>query len=278
MKTSIYETITSKIITSLEFGVKPWNCPWQRSINGGLPTNHKTGKAYRGINVIALWLAALENEFNSNEWMTFEQIKSLNFYLKKGSKGAHGIKFGFGEKEVESGEKVEYMFSKSFVVFNLDQIEGLEITTQEIKIEHNEIFNKIIARLNVSVINFGDKAFYSPVSDSITLPDQWRFSCTADYYATLIHEIAHWTGPRLDREFGKYGDEKYAKEELVAELTAAFVMAELNICGECQHENYIAAWLKAMKGDVKYVYSAAKEAAKAADFILGRAEILQKAA
>ena len=82
-----------------------------------------------------------------------------------------------------------------------------------------------------------------------------RIHVWPDYYATLIHEIAHWTGPRLNREFGKYGDDAYSKEELVAELTAAFVMAELNICGECQHENYIASWLKAMKGDVKYIYN-----------------------
>ena len=91
MKTSIYEAITLKIISSLEGGVKPWNCPWQRSVNGGLPTNHKTGKPYRGINVIAFWIAALENDFKSNEWMTFEQIKALGFHLRGGSKGAHGI-------------------------------------------------------------------------------------------------------------------------------------------------------------------------------------------
>lgn len=272
MTKSVFETVTANIIESLENGVKPWECPWNNGISQKLtiPFNFSTHNHYKGINVLCFWSHAINSGFNSSGWMTFNQIKNLGLKLKKGSKAAAGIYFGKSEKENEEGKKEEYFFAKQFSVFNCDQVEGLKEEFQNVG--NNKNINELLGKLNVAISHVGNKAYYDRSTDVVTMPAKERFSNEADYYATLIHEVAHWTGAetRLNRTKGaRFGDADYAFEEMVAELTAAFVMAELGLAGHnAQHENYIGSWLKALQSNSKYVYEAAKLAEKAANFIL----------
>ena len=286
-KQDVYTRITDKIIADLEQGVRTWMKPWNAGNTGGRimrPLRHN-GMPYSGINILMLWAESVSQGFSSPTWMTFRQATELNAHVKKGEKGslvvyANSITRTEQDDKGEDTER-EIHYMKGYTVFNCEQIEGLpeqyyvkpEVTTTPVeRISHAEAF---FAATKADVRYRGDRAFYSNDGDYIQMPVIEAFRDAESFYATLAHESAHWTkhSSRLDRDFGRkqWGDEGYAREELVAELSSAFLCADLGITPEVRddHASYIANWLTVLKNDKRAIFSAAAHAQKAVDFLHG---------
>ncbi len=283
---NIYETITERIITALDAGIIPWRKEWKTdaSNNGGLPCNFATKKPYRGINVYML----LCSEFGSNQWLTYKQAAELGAQVRKGSKGSPVVFWSFSDrKDKETGEVKESAFMRAYTVFNLDQIDGLTLPLplEQPSFDPIEKADEVISAFRASGKaprfdhNGGDRAFYRPSTDSVSMPVPTAFTTPAAYYSTLFHEFAHSTGhsSRLDRKEGMdsamFGSESYSKEELIAEFSAAFLCGETGINSErleANHAAYIQGWLRSLKNDKTLAVTAAQKAQKAADFILLR--------
>ena len=295
-KADIYTRITNQIITALETGVRPWVKPWHSDHAAGRitrPLRHN-GEPYSDINILSLWSSATVQGFTSPTWMTFRQTKELKAKVRKGEKGSlvvYANKITRTE-ENENGDEVEHAipFLKGYTVFNVEQIEGLPERFYEKpeprfdpvqRTEHAEEFFK---NTGADIRHGGNRAFYAIHPNYVQMPPFEAFRDAESYYATLAHEVTHWTRhpSRLDREFGrkKYGDEGYAKEELVAELGAAFLCADLEITLEARddHASYIASWLKALKDDKRAIFHAAAHAQRAVDFLHSHKEPEEKAA
>jgi antirestriction protein ArdC len=282
----IYTRITTQIVSHLEQGVRPWVRPWNAEHATGRitrPLRHN-GKPYSGINVLSLWASAMAQNFAAPIWMTFKQALELDAHIRKGEKGSLVV-YADSIKRKETDEKTgdeidrEIPFLKGYTVFNVEQIEGLpevyyakaaRTLDPVTRIERAE---KFFAALKATIRHGGNRAFYSIAADVIEMPPFESFQDSNSYYATLAHECTHWTGSktRLDRDFGghRFGSEGYAVEELVAELGAAFLCADLELALEPRedHASYIATWLKVLAADNRAVFTAAAHAQRAAEFI-----------
>lgn len=287
MKNDVYSQVTDRIIADLEKGELTWLKPWSAGNMAGRiarPLRHN-GLGYGGINVLMLWGAAMEAGYSSACWMTFRQAMELGAHVRKGEKGSmvvYASTISRTEGEEDGGEEVKQIpFLRSYTVFNVEQIEGLpehyylkpEPVTEPLKrIAHADAF---FAATRADIRHGGGQAYYSGSSDHVQMPCFESFRSPEAYYATLTHELTHWTRheTRLGREFGrkKWGDEGYAREELVAELGAAFLCADLALTPEpgADHAAYIQSWLKALKNDKRAIFSAAAHAQRAADFLHG---------
>lgn len=269
-KPDMYQTVTDNIIRALEAGVKPWVCPWTGSgAASGLPTNFSTGTAYSGINIMLLWSSAAKQGYTDPRWLTYKQAAEQGGQVRKGEHGTTIIYYKMLEKENEAGETEHIPMLKTFTVFNVQQIDNLAVEYAGLPAASFDPIEKaeaLTARSGAKITEKGIQAFYRPSTDEIYLPERFRFNNAADFYATQLHELIHWTGAksRLNREKGgKYGSDKYAFEELIAELGCAFLMADLGITGDVQHESYISSWLKALNDDKRFIFKAASAASKA---------------
>ena len=288
VKKDLYQTVTDTIIKDLEFGIRPWMQPWIVGGEGGQLNRplRSNGEAYRGINVLMLWGAAAENGFSSPTWMSFKQAQDMGAHVRKGERGTMVVYAGTVtrmELNEQTGEESErgIPFLKSYSVFNADQIEGLParfIKPPVVILDNSQRIEQVdqfVARTGAAVRNGGTMAFYQLERDMVQMPDFQAFREPEGYYATLLHELTHWTRheSRLDRSFGRerWGDEGYAAEELVAELGAAFLCADLQITPTVRkdHAAYIGNWLKVLKNDKRAIFTAASYAQKAADYLLG---------
>ncbi len=281
----IHTRITGQIIASLEQGVRPWMKPWNgENATGRItrPLRHN-GMPYSGINILMLWCASIENDFTSPMWMTFNQATELNAHVRKGEKGSlvvYANSFKRVEQDAEGQDiEREIPFLKGYTVFNVDQIEGLpehhygkpepKFTPVE-RIDHAEAF---FAATGADIRYRGGRAYYAQEADYIQVPPIESFRDAESFYATLAHETCHWTKhpSRLERDFGRktWGDEGYAREELVGELGAAFLCADLELAPEVRddHASYIATWLTAMKSDNRAIFQAAAHAQRAVEFL-----------
>ncbi len=282
IKRDIAQEVTDKIIAALESGVAPWVKPWS-NVGGShmFPYNASSKTQYNGVNVLLLWLEAEAKGYASSGWMTFNQMKKLGGTIAKGTKSTLVTKWLFLEVEDKTktdGSTKQIGIVKHFCVFNLDQITGLperfypkvEVLTVEEKNARIADAEAYVAATGATITEKGNEAFYHRITDDITVPALNQFDDSATYYSTVLHELVHWTGAkdRLDREKGQtFGDKVYAKEELIAELGSAFACAALGIEGSLRHEAYIANWLKELKGDKKFIFSAASKAKKAVAFM-----------
>jgi antirestriction protein ArdC len=277
-KTDIYQTVTDSIISALETGVKPWSCPWQRVPGmSGLPSNYSTGAAYSGMNIMLLWSSASEQGFSDSRWMTYKQAQLEGGQVRKGEHGTTAIFYTTLEKENDDGETDYIPMLKTFTVFNVEQIDGLPSSDKAVfpaeTFEPLPQVEALFRNSGATIIEKGQNAFFAPSTDEIHLPERRLFSDAANFYATGLHELVHCSGAksRLNREMkGKFGSEGYAFEELIAELGSAFLMADLGIVGEVQHESYIASWLKALKNDKRYIFKAASAASKAHRYLMDK--------
>lgn len=288
MKKDLYQTVTDTIIKDLEFGIRPWLQPWIVGGEGGQLNRplRANGEAYRGINVLMLWCSAAENGFSSPTWMSFKQAQDMGAHVKKGERSTLAVYAGTltrTELNEQTGEEDErgIPFLKSYSVFNADQIEGLP--TKFIKpamtmldpSKRIEQVDRFVVATGADVRTGGTMAFYQPDRDLVQMPNFEAFHEPEGYYATLLHELTHWTRhkSRLDRSFGRerWGDEGYAAEELVAELGAAFLCADLQITPSVRkdHAAYIGNWLKVLRNDKRAIFTAASYAQRAADFLNG---------
>jgi antirestriction protein ArdC len=286
---NIQETITNQIIEAIELGAGEFKMPWHKNgISSAMPHNPISKNTYSGANVLTLWLGKEKNGYATDQWATFKQWQSKGVMVKKGEKATLGFywhimdKAPKGEGEGESdptGKKT--MFAKAFYLFNADQVDGYQpegiVETPDLT-ERLDNAENFIIKTGAIISHGGTSAFYRPSTDSITMPDKWRFTgtettnATQAYYSTLLHELTHWSGNaiRLDRTKGKrFGDTDYAFEELVAELGAAFLCADLGIENEprLDHAQYVASWLKALKNDKQAIFSAASYASKAMAYL-----------
>jgi antirestriction protein ArdC len=289
-KQDVYTRITNQIVSHLEKGVRPWVRPWNAEHAAGRitrPLRHN-GKPYSGINVLSLWASAMAQNFAAPIWMTFKQASELDAHIRKGEKGSlvvYADSITRKETDERTGDEIdrEIPFLKGYTVFNVEQIEGLpEVyyakaapTLDPVaRIDHAE---KYFAALGATIRHGGNRAFYGIAADAIQMPPFETFQDADSYYATLAHECTHWTGSktRLDRDFGghRFGSEGYAVEELVAELGAAFLCADLELALEPRkdHASYIATWLKVLAADKRAVFTAAAHAQRAAEFINSKA-------
>jgi antirestriction protein ArdC len=287
MTQDIYTRITATIVASLEQGVRPWMKPWSgenAAVRITRPLRHN-GKPYSGINILMLWGASIEHGFTSPSWMTFKQALDLNAHVRTGEKGSlvvYANTFTRTEEDAE-GQEIdrEIPFLKGYTVFNVEQIQGLpehyyakpepKFTTVQ-RIDHADAF---FAATHADIRYHGGRAYYAQEADYIQLPLIESFRDAESFYATLAHECCHWTKhpSRIERDFGRktWGDEGYAREELVAELGAAFLCADLELTPEVQedHASYISIWLRVLKNDNRAIFQAAAHAQRAVDFLHG---------
>jgi antirestriction protein ArdC len=281
----VYTRITNKIVADLEQGVRTWMKPWNAGNTAGRitrPLRHNR-QAYSGINVLMLWASAVEQGFSAPTWMTFQQALELKAHVRKGEKGSLVIYTNTVTRAEASDNNEEteraIRFLKSYTVFNAEQIDGLpesyyslpEATlTPVARIAHAEQF---FAATQAEIRYGGNRAFYAVEPDYIQMPSIDAFRDAESFYATLAHECAHWSKhpSRLARDFGRktWGDEGYAQEELVAELTAAFLCADLELTPEVRddHAAYLASWITALKNNNRMIFTAAAHAQRAADFL-----------
>lgn len=288
-KSDIYTRITDKILADLEQGVRPWMKPWSTETAGGRiirPLRHN-GVPYRGINIIMLWGAAMEKGYTCPTWLTFRQALELGGNVRKGEAGqlvVYANTITRTETNENTGEETErdIPFLKGYTVFNAEQCEGLPAQymakpepVTATKPQRIEAVDRFVAATGARVVNGGDRAYYAQGADYIAMPPFESFQDAESHAATLAHELVHWTKHpnRLDRDLGRlrFGDEGYAKEELVAELGSAFMCADLNITPEVRddHAAYIASWLKALKDDKRLIFTAASQAQRAVEYLHG---------
>ena len=282
--TDLHQEITNQVIAAIEAGTEKFDLPWHKvGPNLSIPVNATTGKAYNGINILALWSANLKHGFTENRWATYRQWQGVEAQVVKGQRST-GILFCKPlvcdeEKTSDDKEHVRWM-SRRASVFNLAQTDGYEPPVLDLanQVEPCDAAEALIRATGAKVENQGDRAFYSPTIDSITIPPRNQFkatsNCTASeaYYSTLLHELVHWTGAeqRLDRpQSNGFRTPEYAFEELVAELGAAFLCAELGISLSPKPENaaYCANWLKLLKDDSRALTRAASQASKAVAYL-----------
>jgi antirestriction protein ArdC len=275
MKTDeLFAQITDALVAKLEAGVAPWSKPW--TAEGGLPRN-LSGRTYRGANSFWLSLIGEAKGYTTPIWLTFNQAQAAGGSVRKGERGTAVFFWNFTERKDEATGKVEkIVWAKAYTVFNLDQCENVEHKAAEARpsvFERNAAADALIAATGAVIKHGGSRACYVQSSDVICLPTPQAFHSSDAYYSTAFHEIAHWTGAetRLKRTFGKrFGDDAYAAEELVAELTAAFVCGALGFDNPARddHAAYLSCWAKVLRADPRAFITAAGKAQAAADFIL----------
>jgi antirestriction protein ArdC len=284
-KADVYQKVTNAIINSIEQGVGNWRMPWHTSGKFAFsPINVASKKPYRGINTVCLWAAAQAKGYERGEWATYQQWQDKGAQVRKGEKATTVVFWKFannteteeGEDSPKSGSRL--LFTRGYSVFNAAQVDGYTPKTEpDMPIEQRiESAEQFFARIAARVEHQGNRAFYSPADDTITMPPFAAFYTPLDYYSTRAHETGHWTShpSRCDRQLGKrFGDNAYSVEELVAELTAAFTLAHLGLSSEPRqdHSQYIASWLRVLKADSRAIFTAASKAQQAADFMIRRA-------
>lgn len=296
MKTDLYQRVTDQIVKSLETGVRPWSKPWNsgQALSRIVRPLRSNGIPYRGINVLMLWGAATDNGYESPTWFTYRQAAEAGGQVRKGEKGSlvvYASTMTRSETDGTTGEESErdIPFLKGYTVFNVAQIDGLPeryhvpALPRSSGIERIDSAERFVTGTGATIRHGGDRASYNTGTDAVQMPPLEAFRDAESYYSTLIHELTHWTGhpARLARTFGKrFADKAYAFEELVAELGAAFVSADLDLTPELRpdHAAYLSHWLGILKADRRAIFTAASHAQRAADYLTGLASSQQQAA
>jgi antirestriction protein ArdC len=286
----VYQRVTDRIVADLERGVRTWTKPWNAEHAAGRISRplRANGQPYRGINVLMLWGAAMEHGFMAPIWMTYKQAAELGGQVRKGEKGslvvyADRITKTVINEETGEDEEAAIPFMKGYTVFNVEQIDGLPAHFHAPAIPPRSTLERIasadafFSAIGATVRHGGDRAYYAQASDHVQMPPFESFRDAESYYATLAHELTHYTKnpSRLDRDLGRkrWGDDGYAREELVAELGAAFLCADLGLALEPRedHAAYLASWIAVLKDDKRAIFQAASHAQRAADFLHERA-------
>lgn len=283
MKSNIFERVTNQIVAAIEAGAPDFSMPWHRTGKAlDCPTNAITGRAYRGLNVVTLWMDGHAAGFETGQWATYRQWTEHGAQVRKGERGTPIFFWqqrGHDEAEQKNGEdrRRGSFIAKGFTVFNADQVDGFApvFQPQISEKDRDARAEDFVRQVGATIQHGGDQAYYAPGSDTVQMPEFTQFKSSTRYYATLAHELTHWTGAkhRLDRRLdSRFGSEAYAMEELVAELGAAFTCARLGLNTEprLDHAPYIASWLKALRSDSRAIFTAASKAQEAADYLAGK--------
>lgn len=296
-KQDVFESIVDRLIESIETNqTGTWDQPWTSVLGGGgLGINASTKKAYRGFNQFVLMLTAASNGYAQNVWATYKQFQALGGQVRKGETGTLLVKWGktytcdTDNKKgrfpcpVEGHTSSVHMWASPFTVFNVAQQDGFEFELPDLGSEPERLAHveEFVASTGAVIRHEPqNRAYYSPATDSITVPLREQFDTAQGYYGTVLHELTHWTGAehRLARKKGRvFGDDAYAGEEFVAELGATFLAARFGVEAEphIEHANYLGSWLKKVKADPRSLYRAAADAQAAVEFLMnGDFEVL----
>lgn len=278
-KVDMYQEVTDAMLAALESGeTAPWHKPW--SVHGGMPQNHSTGKAYRGVNVIILMMRQMSKGYDHNLWLTYKQCAALKGQVLPGEKGTRVVFYKFLKvTDKDSGKERSIPLLRCFTVFNVAQCDGLTLPVIPVRSagEIDETAEALCTAWPVPVQHGGNKAAYSPSGDKILMPERTRFDSTSEYYSARFHEMGHSTGhkSRLDRPgitaMDNYGSHQYGIEELIAELTSSFLCVATGVNRVATTENsanYLAGWIKTIQGNPKMIVQASQAAQKASDAIL----------
>ncbi len=282
-RSRVYDDVTARIVAALEQGVVPWVRPWKSAVPLGMPRNAVTRRNYSGVNILILWDAISQHGFSAHEWLTFKQALDLGGHVRKGERGTavcfadRFIPKAEAARAQDAGDDAKAVsFLRQFTVFNVAQCDGLPERavpprpTPPADHEKNRHAEGLIAATGAKIVEGGDQAFYHQESDLIRLPYRETFISQPDYYCTALHELGHWTAhpTRLDRDLrNRFGAHAYAREELIAELTSAFLCGHLAIVPRVRHADYLGHWLQILKSDAHAIFHAASQASKASDFI-----------
>jgi antirestriction protein ArdC len=280
----LYAEITKQITEMLEKGVVPWRSPIMGRGTAGHPSNLDSGKHYRGVNVFLLAFAAYAKGYESSYWATYKQIQEKGGQVRKGEKSAMVVFWKkYETKDRQTQEPITVPILRYFNVFNAMQADGIEIPD---KVAFTPIdFQPVEAAEAIAkgyvgapaIEHGGTRAYYKPATDTVHMPEQTRFTSAEEYYSTAFHELGHSTGHvtrlarGLDTDPKPFGSTDYGKEELIAEMAAAFLCGHAGIHPPLIENQaaYIQGWIKTIKGDTKLIIAAASAGQKAADWILG---------
>lgn len=279
----LYQEVTNKVLEFLEKGTAPWRSPFKRSGGDGFPKNFETLRRYRGINLFLLAMRSFEGGFSSDFWLTYKQAQARGGHVKKGEKSSLVVFWKQIEKPDETTGKITKIpMLRHYHVFNVEQCENIAPPDSPAADKFDPIAEaeRIVGgyqeppELKVG----GNRAYYSPLADKVTVPKPQKFESGEAYYATLFHELSHSTGHSkrlnrgLDEKLADFGSPDYGREELVAEMSAAFLAATSGISPPtiAQSAAYLDGWRKTLKGDKRLVVLAAGAAQRSADWILGQ--------
>lgn len=286
----LHQTITDNIVAAIEAGAGEFRMPWHRAAGSLMrPVNIATGARYQGVNVVTLWIAAESQGYTAPVWGTFKQWLDKGHPVRKGEKAALGVIYKDlpkTEVDEQTGEETSRHIgmARAFWLFNAAQVDGyappVEDALVPASIDPIDAADALIAASGARITETGDRAFYRPSTDEIYLPERQRFtgsetmSPSEAFYATGLHELTHWSGAkhRLDRDLsGRFGDDAYAMEELIAELGSAYLCADLGVTpiARPDHAAYLNTWLKVLKADKRAIFTAASQAQRAASFLSG---------
>jgi antirestriction protein ArdC len=279
----VHQAVTDQIVALIEAGTDDVRLPWLRSgMSSILPRNAATRQAYNGINILTLWAACETRGFDVSLWGTYRQWQSLDAQVRKGEKASLVVFYKQLEVEPEADDDNGLRHvAKASWVFNVSQVDGytaLPDLEPLPPVERNARAEAFLAATKATIRCGGDRAYYDRSTDHIQMPDEQLFRAedtltrSQDWYAVLSHELTHWAGSstRLNRQFGKrFGDDAYAMEELVAELGAAFLCAELGLTPILRddHASYVNHWLTVMKADKRAIFTAAAKASEAVRYL-----------
>jgi antirestriction protein ArdC len=283
-KYDLYQTVTDRIVAAIEAGAPTFEMPWNRHAATTLPVNVHSKNAYRGINILSLWVSQMKECHTTNLWGTYKQWQHYGAQVRKGEKSSLVVFYKEINREVENdvdSKPGKLLLARASFVFNADQVDGYSAPSQPVYEDKTETIASVsdfVKATRAIVIHGGAQAYYRPRTDTIHLPQRAHFKGTTtstpteSYYSTLCHELTHWTShkSRLDRNLSnRFGDEAYAMEELVAELGAAFLCARLRITLDPRpdHAAYLDHWLKVLKSDKKAIFTAASKASQAVDYL-----------
>lgn len=287
-KENTHEAITNRIIQMIEENqTLPWRKPYSydKVLSSPLVPMRSNGQLYTGINILILWFEAVQKNYTSRNWYTFKQAKELKACVKKGEKSSRVVYASQYVKEDENGNtEKSYSFLKRYAVFNAEQIEGLE-EVQKVectlsKIERIEAIDNFVSKLNIEIREHLGIPCYITNSSIIKMPPEQTFKSKEQYYSTLFHEIGHYCCDieRLNIKRSKSQNKAqrkqtqlYSFEELVAEITSAFLCSHFGILNNRKIENsasYIEGWLKVLRNDKTAIFRAASVAQKAFNYLM----------
>lgn len=269
------------IIELIKHNKAPWQKGWS-SVANGMPCSASTGVAYSGINLLLLMIAASKNNYKDNRWITYNAARAAGGYIKKGQSGVKCVHVSYIDKVIGKDQDGNNLIERKvipsvFVVFNIEQTENVDINKIKNVTPHKwddvSIVDNILKNSKANIIHSGQRPHYNINTDTIVIPEKTSFFTSGEYYCTALHELAHWTGAksrlnRIDKN-NKFGDQGYAREELIAEICSMMVANDVNL--KYNNDNsisYINSWIALLTDHPKEIFNACSAANKAKQYII----------
>ena len=264
MKQAYKEKITNQIIKALEQDKIPWVSPFEQQL---IPINYLTKRPYNGVNLLSLWVTGMVRGYTGNYWIGFRQANQIGGRVRKGEKGTPiTVCCTLRIEKTEDDKDVQRYYYKTDYVFNLySQIEGVDFDTELHAYRPIKELDNLVIRTGMRVRYQGERAYYSAKGDFINMPFKSKFKTQTAYYQTLAHELIHST--MKDCRCNWENDNR-ALEELIAEIGAAYLLAEYGVKADLHTAAYIQNWIKELKNDTDYIFKASKSAKYAVKFLL----------